>query len=85
MPDNRSIFDIINLSDLIWYGAPRKPEGLDPSKRHYQCISGAKTVCSRIYEKSAVKGTHVTISQQCPEMFDSFTLSYKFKKFVTTQ
>ena len=85
MPDDQSIFDILNLSHLIWYGAPRKPDGLDPTKRHYQCISGPKTVCNRIYEKSAVKGTHVSISQRCPEMFDSFTLSYKFKKFVTTQ
>ena len=86
MPDDQSIFDILNLSDLIRYGATRKPDGLDPSKRHYQCVeNGNSTVCNRIYEKSAVKGKHVTISQQCPEMFDSFTLSYKFGKFVSTQ
>lgn len=83
MPDNRSIFDILNLSDLIWYGAPRKPEGLDPSKRHYQCVeNGPSTVCNRIYEKSVAKGKHVTISQQCPEMFDHATLSYKFGKII---
>jgi hypothetical protein len=86
MSDDQSIFGILNLSNIIWYGVPLKPDDLDPTKRHYQCVeNGSNTVCNRIYEKSAVNGKHITISRQCPEIFDSFTLSYKFKKFVTTQ
>jgi hypothetical protein len=79
MADTQTIFDVLNMSQTG--PRPPKPNGLDPDKRHYQCV---ETTCSRIYEIPA-NGRHVTISVRCPEMFDRLTLSYKLGKFVTRQ
>ena len=75
-----SIFDILNLSNIFWKKVPElpPPDLLDTSKRHYLCVEKEdRTSCNRIYTKPIASGTHVTISQKCPEFFDSASLSYK--------
>jgi hypothetical protein len=79
---SQSIFDILNLSSIIWKGAPSErsspPDPLDTTKRHYLCVENeGRTSCNRIYTKPIANGTHVTISEKCPEMFDNLTLLYK--------
>jgi len=80
-----SIFDILNLSNIFWKKVPElpSPDLLDTSKRHYLCVENKdRTSCNRIYTKPIASGTHVTISQKCPEFFDSISLSYKLGKNV---
>jgi hypothetical protein len=73
MAYNQNIFDVLNMSQNGKVGG----NGLDPDKRHYQCIDNEGLItCVRTIEMSA-KGKHLTISKGCPEIFDRFTLSYK--------
>jgi hypothetical protein len=81
--DNQSIFDIMNLSNIFWKDQTLESDDLDKNKRHYLCTeSPDKIFCSRIYKKSTANGKHVSISEKCPEIFDTLSLSYRLGKKV---
>ena len=77
MAYSQNIFDVLNMS--------QSTNGLDPDKRHYQCVENEGLVtCVRTLETSS-KGKHVSISKACPEIFDKFTLSYKIGSQVSVK
>jgi hypothetical protein len=84
--DNQSIFDIMNLSNIFWKDRTAEPDDFNKSKRHYLCTeSQDKIFCTRIYKNSSVDGKYISISEKCPEIFDTLSLSYRLGKKVNRQ